>query len=202
MSYYRVIRITVNFTALLVLAFSFYFYYLGDIFRGNAGIISFLGLLTPSFIYRKTWMKKVFHREILSVAEVLLTTAIILNSLGAVWLYYESRFMTYDTFVHFLGPILLVPGMALIYLLDREFVNKKATRKGAIIFGLIGTILFILAWEIFEILGDRAWGSVMSIQIGQSYDVVRDLLAGFISLPIGVVIVYKYFDFCVKQWKK
>ncbi len=199
---HRIIRITVNFVALLTFLFSIYFYFIGDVFKGNVGIVTVLSLITPRVIYHQTWIKRLLHREILTTAELFLLVALTLNSLGALWLYYEPNWVSYDTSAHFISTFLVTCGVAILYFLHSVFLEKKGNKRKAVIYSFLWSLIIISGWEFFEYFGDRTWGTMMSIQEGQPWDLYYDFGMGLIAIILAEVVIYKYWDYFNKRWLK
>jgi hypothetical protein len=60
----------------------------------------------------------------------------------------------------------------------------------------------ILLWEVFEYFVSTYLNKNMFFNPAEPNDTLYDVVAGFMSLPVGAVIVYKYSDWFFDKFKK
>ncbi len=201
---FNFLRNFINFLAFLIFIIALYHFI-------TFGILPFIGLLifslvliTPRIIYAKINNQNQFHPEILTRVEVLVTTAIILNALGYLWLFDKGLyyFVEYDTFVHFVAPICLTLVFAIILLIYYNFKNKKVNKIKFVLSLAVITAAYTLFWEIFEYLMDLFFQTELFGQEGQLLDTFYDVTADILSILVVSVIIYKYFDYLVPRFAK
>ena len=194
----------INIIAFIIFLIAFYHLF-------NKGVLPFLGyaifalvLITPRVIYSKFNINNQIHPELLSRFEILILAVIVLNSLGYLWLFDKSLyfFIEYDTFVHFLAPILftlcLAIGLMIYYFLKQIKIDKiRFVLNLAII-----TAIYTLFWELFEFGIDQLFQTTLFGQEGQYLDTLYDVIADFLSIPISAVIIYKYYDYLTSRFPK
>lgn len=191
------------------IAFSIFLVALYHLF--TKGILPFLGytiyslvLITPRVIYSKININNQLHPELLSRVEILILTAIILNSLGYLWLFDKNLyfFIEYDTFVHFLAPILFTLCLAIILMIYYYFKAIKIDKTKFVLKLALLTAIYTLFWEVFEYGFDQIFKTGLYGQEGQTMDTLYDVVADLLSIPVSSVIIYKYFNFLSSRFPK
>lgn len=195
----------INLLAFIIFLIALYFLF-------TRGVLYFLGLLifsfvllTPRIIYSKINNEnRILHPKTLTRVEVLVTSAIILNALGYLWLFDKGfyYFIEYDTFVHFVAPICLTLTLAIILLIYYNFKNKKVNKIKFVLSLAVITAVYTLFWEVFEYLMDIISHVGLFGQEGQPLDTFYDVTADLLSIPVVSVIIYKYFDYLTPRFSK
>jgi hypothetical protein len=198
------LRAFINLTALGIFAVAFY-----NLF--SKGILPFIGytifalvLFTPRIIYSKIKGQNLIHPELLSRMEILVTTGIILNALGYMWLFAKgpSYFIEYDTVVHFVAPVLFTIVIAMVYGVYYNFKKVEIDKSKFILKLAVITIAYTLLWEVVEYVLDIFFHLGIYGQEGQALDTFYDVTADFLSIPVSSVIIYKYFDYFIPRFEK
>jgi len=195
----------INFFAFILFLIALYFLFTRGVLHFLGLLIFSLVLLTPRIIYSKINSEnQIFHPETLTRVEVLVTSAIIINVLGYLWLFDKGfyYFIEYDTFVHFVAPICITLTLTILLLIYYNFKNKKVNKTKFVLNLAIITAIYTLFWEIFEYLMDIIFHVGLFGQEGQPLDTFYDVTADLLSIPVVSVIIYKYFDYLTPRFSK
>jgi len=197
----NILGIIINILAFLIFIAAIYYLFTKGVLPFIGMTIYALALMTPRFIYKRiynynTQINK-FDTALLSWTEILVTTAIILNSIGYLWLF-DKIFLFiigYDTFAHFITPILLTLALALILIFYNNLNNKQIHKSKFLLLLIFITIVYTFLWEVFEYVIDLFWHVGIFGEEDQPLDTVYDLVADVLSIPVTSVIIYKYYDY-------
>ncbi|MFW0837604.1 MAG: hypothetical protein ACKKL5_01245 [Candidatus Komeilibacteria bacterium] len=198
---YKVVRRSVNSLATVILLFAIYYgwrrHWPAAIGFGIYGV----GLFTPRYLYQRShWWQKVFNQGMLTTMELLLGTALIVSSLGYVWLFNEAKWFNFDSYAHFIIVFMLTLLLAIILTIWQHKKNKVRDKKTLIMQTIILVMVGMFAWELFEFIVSTILQIDFYGQIGQPLDTWYDILAGMASLPISGLLIYKYHDIWLKHW--
>jgi hypothetical protein len=129
------------------------------------------------------------------VAEFSWTLMLTINALGAIHFYYTWRY--YDAVLHFCFPIL--GALLLSILIMGIFERFKRYDLWMVRWTALGlSAVFILAWEVFEYVGDKFFHTDMHSQIGERYDTIYDVALGY----AGLVIAYKVIEWALPRLRR
>ncbi|OGY85944.1 MAG: hypothetical protein A2233_00420 [Candidatus Kerfeldbacteria bacterium RIFOXYA2_FULL_38_24] len=186
----RISLFYLTFSAVLYISFALYLYQTDvSFFRANVGIITAFLLFVPRLFYGQIEFLRFFSLNALAGFEIIVTTMISLNHLGALGFYESSQY--YDMFLHFFLPFFITLILAGIFGAD-AYLHQKYNLRSIQIKALGLTIFLIVFWETFEYFGDQIFGTHMYGQTGESYDTLYDVLVGISSVLIVYFINQRY----------
>jgi len=153
-------------------------------YMAGAAFLSAFAILFPPLLFRP---KNPEQEKAIIKLQTIVILAIIVNGIGALGLYklYLVGF-EYDKFVHFFIPFLFMFGGVTLF---TNFFNKSFQKA----LGL--TITFVLlggfAWELFELLADRAFGTEMlgyyGLEVGK--DTIIDIIMNVLGILAGAIVI-------------
>lgn len=199
----NVLRKFVNLIALIILALGLYNIIQWKVGTGIGFIVYFFALLTPRYLYQNLdIVRKQFNHGVLSTVEILLTTVIILSTVGYIWLFHSTTFYNYDTYVHFIIILLLTLLFAVVSAIFLRLYKKTVTRGKFILVCMAFSVSAVFFWEFFELSVSAILKVEFFGQPGQPLDTLYDIMAGLLTIPLSSVLIYKYLDSYMKRWHK
>lgn len=159
-------------------------------FLGYLWVFSAVGLLLPWLLYRGVPALRRHGTETsLASVETMLASAMLLSWVGAMGPYRWG--FGYDSFVHFTASVL---GAVAVFILVAAGSQGRASRLTFIGVMIAMTFVFGVANEIFELGGDRIFGTAMAGEAGQPNDTQVDLRYDVLGLLAGVVMALWWKD--------
>ncbi len=153
-------------------------------YMAAAAFLSAFAILLPSLLFRSKSPEQ--EKAVIKLQTIIILTVVI-NGAGALGLYklYLVGF-EYDKFVHFFIPFLFMLGWVTLF---TDFFDKSFRKA----LGL--TVFFVLlggfAWELFELLADRAFGTEMlgyyGLEVGR--DTIIDIIMNALGTLAGVIVI-------------
>ncbi len=179
-SFNRVGRATSIGIAIITFGISLWlFYYSDESFRQWAGMATVVGMIAPRVLWKCTSLKKWITDEVLGVIELIVSIGFSLNGIGALGFY--TTYQYYDMVLHFTGPLSV--GIVAALVLGEWYRRSSERHERRIWFTAIAiTVVIMILWEVWEYVGDIAFGTEMFGQATESYDTLYDILAGFAAL--------------------
>jgi len=193
------IRVIINLISVATMLVAIYFLWLDHLFVFSTLLILGATFFLPREVYQKLGLREKFSNELLDLLEILFSSLVLLSVGGYIWIY--DNVYNYDAYVHFITPLLLFLVVALFLSAISRKLKMNYDKSDIILGSIVIMMSLILIWEVFEYLITLA-GANMFYQEGQANDSLYDILAGFLSLPVGSVLVYKYNDWFLDQVKK
>ena len=176
-------------------------------FITKVNILIFLGYTTfaaviflPRTIYRRLGLHENFSNELLDWIEISFSLIVLLSIAGYMWLF--NNLYHYDTYVHFLTPLLLLILMAILFKAGVEHFKIKTTKSDIVLASLVLVMSMVILWELFEYFVTIYLNKNMFFTPQQPNDTLYDVVSGFMSLPVGAVLIYKYSDWFFDKFKK
>lgn len=149
------------------------------IFSASIGFISLLALFLPRIFYYLTKKYNLLTKRILAHIELLVTLILVMNALGG--LGFHHQFQYYDMVEHFFGGwstaivASLLFGSVMHY--HHQWNLRTITRKSIMV-----TVILLLLWELWEFVGDHAFGTYMLGQSTEKYDTLYDIVIGLLAM--------------------
>ena len=194
------IRKYINLISLAILFIALYFLIIEHNLFISLGFLLFAGVLfLPRIIYKKLDLKEKFDLQLLDWLEVVFSFSIILSVGGYLWLF--DKLYDYDAYVHFFIPLLLFILIAITTSATLQYHEIKNTKSDIILLSLVIVMSLLLVWELFEYFVTTKLNINLFFTAQQPKDTLYDVLIGFLSLPVGSVIIYKYHDLFFKVTK-
>lgn len=199
----NILRHVINVFAFIILLIAIYYLVYVGFLQFLGFVIFALILFIPRFIYKKINSQGDIQPG-LTWVEILVISAIILNSIGYIWLF-DRLFLFYigfDTFAHFVTPILITLALAIIFIFYYQLKNVKVNKSKFILTLVVITLIYSFFWELVEYVIDLVFDVGIYGERGQPNDTLYDLIADLLSIPVISVIVYKYLDYINDQLEK
>lgn len=179
-----------------ILAFGCLIFFISSDYLKLAGFaVSLIFIMLPGFLH-DNWarFKRTFSKELISRSQMIIAIGCYLNFLGSANFYYTNHAQWYDTWVHFVNPMMLFVLTAALPILLQKLFFKKSRLWLTIFLNFILILLFSLFWEYYEYLMDQIFDSIMFGQLGETYlDTITDLIADFIGGLFASWLLYGYF---------
>lgn len=192
------IRKSINLISLVIALIALYFLIIKSNLFIFLGYLLFAGILfLPRIIYQNLDFKNKFDTKLLDLIEVIFTFSMILCVGGYLWLF--DKLYDYDAYVHFFTPLLFFIVVSVIISALLQYKRIKSTKSDIVLLSLVVVMSLLLLWELFEYLITIKLNMNMFFSEGQPNDTLYDIVIGFLSLPVGSVIVYKYHDLLFKN---
>ncbi|MCB9802652.1 hypothetical protein H6761_01355 [Candidatus Nomurabacteria bacterium] len=195
------VRKIVNLIGIAIFLMAFYFLLTGHSIFIFLGYLAFAAvLMLPRVIYRRLGLHENFSNEMLDWIEISFSVIVLLSVAGYMWLF--DYLYNYDTYVHFFTPLFLFVIFAVLFKAATIHFKIKTNKSDVVLASLVVAMSLILLWELFEYFITIKLGKNMFFISTQPNDTLYDVVAGFMSLPVGAVLVYKYNDFIFDLFKK
>ncbi|MBT7087571.1 hypothetical protein HN928_01210 [bacterium] len=195
------VRKIINITSLIILILAFYFLFTGHSIFIFFGYIAFSAVLfLPRIIYRRLGLHENFSNELLDWIELFFSGMVLLSVAGYLWLF--DLLYNYDAYVHFFTPLFIFVIVAVLFKAGTLHWNIKTTKSDNVLASLVITMSIILLWELLEYFITTYLGKNMFFTASQPNDTLYDVVVGFMSLPAGAVLMYKYNDILFSKLKK
>lgn len=160
-------------------------------FMGIMGLISAFLIVLPRLIFRQNQSYEVKPRKIeaLDFIQNSLAIVLLLNAAGALGLFqlYKVGF-EYDKLLHFIVPAVSV--FALVYF---SFYWYQVKFGKSLFLAIISVFLLGFVWELFELFGDRNFGTEMLGYYGEfvNKDTFWDLALNVLGIAAGAIVSIK-----------
>ena len=195
------IRKLINLISLSIILIAFYFLIIKNSFFLFLGHLLFSAILyLPRVIYKNLNLRKIFGPRLLDWIEIFFSFSMILAVAGYLWLF--DKLYNYDSYVHFFTPLLFFLVIALITSAILQYYKIENTKSDLILLSLVIVMSLLLFWELFEYFVTVKLNYDMFFEKRQPNDTLYDIVVGFLSLPVGSVIIYKYHDLFFDSMKK
>jgi len=195
------VRKIVNSISVILFIMAFYFIFTGHSIFIFFGYLAFSTVLfLPRIIYRRLGLHENFSNELLDWIELSFSGIVLLSVAGYLWLF--DLLYNYDAYVHFFTPLFLFIIIALVFKAGTVHWNIKTSKSDNVLASLVITMSLILSWELVEYFVTTYLGKNMFFTTGQPNDTLYDVVTGFMSLPVGAVLIYKYNDILFNKLKK
>ena len=195
------IRKSINLISLVIFFIALYFLIIKHNLFISLGFLLFSGVLfLPRIIYKNLDLKEKFSIKLLDWLEVIFSFSIILCIAGYLWLF--DKLYNYDAYIHFFTPLLFFIIVALITSAGLQYQQIKNTKSDIILLSLVIVMSLLLFWELFEYFVSIKLNINLFFTEQQPNDTLYDIVIGFLSLPVGSVIIYKYHDLFFKSIRK
>ncbi len=171
----------------------FFLIYDGDLIVFGGYTLFAIIIFLPRIIYRRLGLHTHFSHEMLDWIEIGFSVTIVLSVAGYLWLF--KRLFDYDTYVHFFSPLVCFILVAIFVSAGiQHWKVEKVHKSDVILATLVIMVSLILIWELFEYSVTIFTNKNMFFDFHQKDDTLYDVVAGFLSMPLAAVIVYKYHD--------
>lgn len=195
------VRKIVNSISIAIFLMAFYFVFTGHSIFIFLGYLAFAAvLMLPRIIYRRLGLHENFSNELLDWVEISFSVIVLVSVAGYMWLF--ERLYNYDTYVHFFTPLFLFIIFAVIFKAATIHFKIRTNKSDNVLASLVVIMSLILLWELFEYFITIKFGKNMFFTASQPNDTLYDVIAGFMSLPVGAVLVYKYNDYLFDLFKR
>lgn len=187
------IRILINWLSLAIFLLSLYYVTQGELIVALGYMLLALVTFLPRIVYRRLEFHKHFSNQMLDLIEITFSITVAMSVFGYLWLF--DTLFDYDVYVHFFSPLALFIIIALFLSgLAQKLRIERVSKADIILATLVIIITLILLWEIFEYFVTEYTSKDMFFDWGLKDDTLMDVISGFLALPIGSVIIYKYHD--------
>jgi hypothetical protein len=195
------VRKIVNGISLIVFAMAIYFLLTGHSIFIFFGYLAFGSVLfLPRIVYRRLGLHENFNNELLDWIEIFFSGMVLLSVAGYLWLF--DLLYNYDAYVHFFTPLFIFVIVAVLFKAGTLHWKIKTNKSDNVLASLVITMSLILLWELFEYFITIYLGKNMFFTASQPNDTLYDVLVGFMSLPVGAVLIYKYNDLLFSKIKR
>lgn len=155
----------------------------------SAIVNGFLILLPFLYYWRRGGESRGYTKESLVFFQAVVLFFILLSALGELILY--RAFPNYDTFLHTVMPFSIYFLLFVLYYVNFRYEKKEVTpHLYTRIF--IYTIGLVLAWELFEYIGDNTIGFPEFLTNGDPVDLYVDIMADVVGISAAFFVAHKW----------
>lgn len=208
------VRWLVNSSALIVAGVGVYMSLTRGTWWNMVGfsVIALLLYLPHWLYYGVPGFAGTFRPKLVFVAELALTTLLLLNAVGYLGLFNSYLLgFGYDTFMHFFGKLLVLVLLAIVYVSYRWHRYRLGTSQGRLLAVVaIGGIAIAFGWELFEAGLDVALSYLhpgftaadhLSGQPGEAMDTLYDVLASGAAMLVAAFTIRRYYP-ALQHWHR
>jgi len=176
-----------------------YFFKIKDLFLAvSFTFVAPIAVLLPRYIYKRKLRQK-YNLSLLKTLESFAAVMFVLASAGTFGLYNAG--IEYDSLIHVIITVLIAILVAFVWTFRKTSGFEDGYLSLCIsVFSF--TIILGAFWEVFQMSGDKVFGSKMFFDLFQpiNLDVACDLAADTIGAFIGSVLVYFKWSDWHKGW--
>ncbi|MFA6304741.1 MAG: hypothetical protein WC669_03285 [Patescibacteria group bacterium] len=179
------------------------FFGIGDYLKLAGYAITIIFIILPDYLF-DNWLRfqKTFSPEFLIRVQFVLALAGFLNLLGSLGFYTNPHTAYYDTFVHFINPVMIFTLTAVIPILLQKIIFKKTNLFITLFINALIIIFLSVAWEFYESFIDLIFKHSKMFGDNKSFlwDTGEDLIADIIGGAFACWLIYaRFYGYIVRN---